>query len=369
MPRNRKKRLKSHRFFFPAASLHAAIALPLSIAAMLAGWSWVPGLAGSHHGHEMVFGFALAVIAGYTLGPQPARWLMPLAGLWLAARLGYTLAPGFWLSQLLSPAFALLLAWRVVPRFNAAKKWRNRMLVPLMLALCGLPLLWLLNQPAPIPTPQPTTLLHTGVVLLLLLMTFMSGRLIAPAVAGTLEKRGITQEARVQPRIEAALILMLGLAALLTLLPVPVLPEGVLLAIAGILILIRTLRWRLWLCLDRPDLLGLALGTLWLAAGALTTGAARLLGWDSSALLHLITVGALGTLTIGVMLRIHYHAIRRKPPPTGILIATLTPVALAALARLAAGPIPWNTPGLLWTAAAAWSLAYVFTAGALFLRR
>lgn len=43
-------------------------------------------------------------------------------------------------------------------------------------------------------------------------MTFMSGRLIARAVAGTLEKHGITQEARVQPRIEAALTLLLGLA-------------------------------------------------------------------------------------------------------------------------------------------------------------
>ena len=366
MPRSREKRLKSHRFFFPAASFYAAIALPLSMTAMLAGWSWTPGLAGSHHGHEMIFGFALAVIAGYTLGPQPARWLAPLFGLWLTARLGYALAPDFWLSQLLSPAFALLLAWRVVPRFNAAKKWRNRMLVPLMLALCGLPLLWLILHLIPVPGAQP--LLHTGVILLLLLMTYMSGRLIAPAVAGTLEKRGITQEARVQPGIEAALILILGAAALTTLVPLPPWLSGSLLLAAGVLILIRTLRWRLWLCPDRPDLLGLAAGTLWLAAGALGMGVAQLLGRDPSALLHLITVGALGTLTIGVMLRIHYHGIRRRPPPSGILIATLTPVAVATLARLVAGPVPWNMPGPLWTAAAAWSLAYAITAGVLLLR-
>lgn len=110
-----------------------------------------------------------------------------------------------------------MLAWRVVPRFNAAKKWRNRMLVPLMLSLCGLPLLWLILHISPMP--GPTALLHTGVILLLLLMTLMSGRLIAPAVGGTLEKRGITQQARVQPMIEAALILMLGAAALTTLMP------------------------------------------------------------------------------------------------------------------------------------------------------
>lgn len=367
MPSSRPIRRKSHRLFFPAACIHAAIALPLSMAAMLVGWSWTPGLAGSHHGHEMIFGFALAVIAGYTLGPQPLRWLAPLFGIWLAARLGYTLAPGFWLSQLLSPVFALLLAWRVVPRFNAAKKWRNRMLVPLILALCGLPLLWLFLNVFPIS--GATTLLHTGVVLLLLLMTFMSGRLIAPAVGGTLEKRGIAQDARVQPRIEAALILSLGAAALLILLPLPAVLSGALLLAASILILIRTLRWRLWLCPDRVDLLGLAAGTLWLGVGAGGFGIALLLARNPSALLHLITVGALGTLTIGVMLRLHYHAIRRQPPPFSILLITLGAVAVAALTRLAAGPSPWDAPVLIWAATGAWSLAYAVTASALLVHR
>ena len=367
MSSHRPIRLKSHHLFFPAACVYAAIALPLSMAAMLAGWIWTPGLAGSHHGHEMIFGFALAVIAGYTLGPQPARWLAPLFGVWLAARIGYALAPDFWLSQLLSPVFALLLAWRVVPRFNAAKKWRNRMLVPLILALCGLPVLWLLLRVPPMP--GATTLLHTAVILLLLLMTFMSGRLIAPAVGGTLEKRGITQEARVQPRIEASLILILGVAALAILLPLPPALSGTLLLAAGLLILIRTLRWRLWLCPDRPDLLGLAAGTLWLGIGAGGFGTALMLDRNPSALVHLITVGALGTLTIGVMLRLHYHATRRQPPPVSLLLITLGAVTVAVLTRLAAGPSPWGTATLIWTAAGAWSLAYAVTASALLFHR
>ncbi|XOZ32950.1 NnrS family protein [Halomonadaceae bacterium KBTZ08] len=367
MPSTRSARLKSHRLFFPAACLYAATALPLSMAAMLLDWPWTPGLVGAQHGHAMIFGFALAVVAGYTLGPQPARWLAPLFGLWVAARLATAVAPGLWLSQLLSPAFALLLAWRVVPRFNAAKKWRNRMLVPLLLALCGLPLLWLI--PGATPAPRTTTLLHTGVLLLLLLMTFMSGRLIAPAVAGTLEKRGITQTARVQPRIEAALILLLGGAALATLLPLPPVLSGGLLLASSLLILVRTLRWRLWLCLDRPDLLGLALGTLWLAGGAGAIGAARVGSQDPSAVLHLVTVGALGTLTIGVMLRGHYHTTRRQPPPVAVLLATLGPVALAALTRLAAGAPPWHSPMLLWSATGCWAVAYTVTAGALLAHR
>jgi len=44
-------------------------------------------------------------------------------------------------------------------------------------------------------------------------------------------------------------------------------------------------------------------------------------------------------------------------------------VALAAVARLAAGPLPWDGPMLLWAAAGAWSLAYAVTASALLFHR
>ena len=45
----------------------------MSIYAALSGYGWPPGLIGAGHGHELIFGFALALIAGYTLGPQPRR--------------------------------------------------------------------------------------------------------------------------------------------------------------------------------------------------------------------------------------------------------------------------------------------------------
>lgn len=65
--------------FFPAASLWAAAVVPLSIYAVLSGSGWPPGLIGAGHGHELIFGFALALIAGYTLGPQPgAYWFRSL---------------------------------------------------------------------------------------------------------------------------------------------------------------------------------------------------------------------------------------------------------------------------------------------------
>ena len=44
----------------------------------------VPGLSTAlHHGHEMLFGFALAVVAGFLLPRLPRGRLYVMAGLWL----------------------------------------------------------------------------------------------------------------------------------------------------------------------------------------------------------------------------------------------------------------------------------------------
>src|SRR5690606_41991616 len=118
----------------PAARL-ATLAVRCSIWRIVAGAGRPAGLVGPSHGFELVFGFALALIAGYTLGPQPARILCPLLGLWLAARLLRIPCPDQPLSTALSVSFALLLAWHVVPRFSAARQWRNRVTAPLILTL------------------------------------------------------------------------------------------------------------------------------------------------------------------------------------------------------------------------------------------
>lgn len=360
----RKQKPQAFWLFFPAASLLAAIAVPLSVWAVWSGTGWPAGLLGAGHGHELIFGFALALVAGYTLGPQPASLLYPLLGLWLAARLSWILLPETLLAQLLGPAFALLLAWHVVPRFNAAKKWRNKMVGPLILLICLLALVfWLstaLHSPLAAWLPGPYPLMHSAIAGLLLLMTFMGGRLIAPAVAGTLEKKGIPLEARVQPRIEGLLIVLLGFSIFLMAFPAANPLTGSLLVIASGLLAIRTFRWKLWLCPERPDLLVLAFGYSWLAIGALVTGLALLQGTLPAPALHLITIGALGTLSTSVMLRLAWQRSHRKPPPAGEVFSIAALMAVAAISRFLAGPSPFGAPLLLWLSAGAWALAYLW---------
>lgn len=363
----RNKRPHAFSVFFPAAALHAALIVPLTLFAVYIEPGWPPGLLGAGHGHELIFGFALALVAGYTLGPQPRRTLWLLLSLWLAARAGWLLAPQTWPVQLASPAFALVLAWLVVPKFQAAKKWRNRITGPLILAICLLPVLWFLNdnllsQPWFRWRVEPATLMHTGVLCLLLLMTFMGGRLIAPAAAGTLEKKGIALEARVQPRVEAALLALLLAAALLYMSTAARPLVGLLLMTAAVLIAVRTLRWKLWHCPERPDLLILALGYGWLAVGSLTTGVTLLAGAAPAASLHLITIGALGTLSGNIMLRLHFQRRERRPPPWWASLSLGALMAIAALARYRAGATPYSEPWLLWLSAGSWSGGYLLVA-------
>ncbi|MBB5320010.1 NnrS family protein [Marinobacter oulmenensis] len=352
------KKLHAFWLFFPAATLWAALVVPLSLLAVLSGHGWPPGLMANGHGHELIFGFALALVAGYTLGPQPRRVLLPLFSLWLAARLCWLLAPDSLAATVLSPLFALLLARHVVPRFQAAKKWRNRVAGPLILALCLFAVAFGLSR-AGIPLPAPRTLMFSAIIGLLLLMAFIGGRMIAPAVAGTLEKQGISLKARVQPRIEGSLLVLLSIAMIMMMAPFLAPVAGLTLITAAVLLALRVMRWKLWHCRQRPDLLVLAVGYLWLAAGAAATGTHLLAGAGVLPALHLITVGALGTLSCSVILRQAWQRAERRAPPGWQVTAVALAMLVAATARYLAGPAPFSSPGLLWLAAIGWSLCYL----------
>lgn len=357
--------VNAFRVFFPAAAFYAGLAVPLSVYAVLSGTGFPKGLVGAGHSHEMVFGFALALIAGFTLGPVPRTRLIALFVLWLAARLGYLLMPHSVVASSLSVLFGLAVAYYVVPRFKVAKKWRNKATGPLLLTLFLLPAVWLLLPYWRYLSYQQ--LMVSAIIMLAMLMAFMGGRLIAPAAAGALKKQGITLEARVQPRLEAALILLLAGAAISSfILPLRILTATLLVA-ASVILAIRLARWQLWRCRSRPDLIGLGAGYLWLSIGLLTTGVTMLFAKPLAGALHLITVGALGSLSTGVMMRLHFQRRDRQPPPGHWVWLTLLLIALAAAGRYAIGAMPFHHAILLWGSALCWMVAFCLL-GCLLLR-
>jgi uncharacterized protein involved in response to NO len=320
--------LEAYRVFYPVAALYAALTLPFTVALR-------PAL----HAHEMLVGFALAVVAGNQLGPASGAQVASLLGLWIAARVASFVDPGGWVDAIANGAFAALVGLNVAPRlFGAAKKWRNLALPLVLTGLCIAAAFWPVGREAMI-------------VLFCALLLFMGGRILAASVAGQLYRQGQPLDARVQPRLEGALLIACALALFF--------PAPALLA-AGVLAAVRMARWRLWQLRGRPDLLCLAAGYGWLALGLALFGIASAAGEFERIALHVITIGALGTMTFNVMASSWLLKARRAPPQhIPALVCGTGLIAAAALLR-AIGEFepPW-----LLVAAACWTGAFSILLG------
>ncbi|MDZ7683944.1 MAG: NnrS family protein [Gammaproteobacteria bacterium] len=111
--------------------------------------------------------------------------------------------------------------------------------------------------------------------------------------------------------------------------------------------------------MDRWDLLALAVGYAWNASGLMLMGSLAMFGGRVVTVLHAVTIGAIGTLTLTVMARVWMQRSRRHPMDFRALPHAIALIAVAAILRL----VP-SVPGMTWQtqlqwSAAAWSAAFV----------
>lgn len=341
------------RWWFPLMSLYAALVVPLSLWSMTRSPA-VPGLATPiGHASELLFGLVLGLVAGYLSGKQPRALLALTLLAWALARLSSWIWPESLPSMGFQALFVFLVLYWILPRLGAAKRWRNRSLIWLLAGL-GVLALW---RQSGASVPAGTALAAS--LLFALLMVYIGGRAIAPAAAGEHGKRGYDLPARVQPALEGILILSLAAAAvgcLLGLYPL----AGALTLVAGVVILIRLIRWQLWSLRYRQDLMVMALGYAWVAAALLALAWQLVQGLPWRTPLHLLTVGALGTLSIGMMIKITWQRTRKQPPPTGLLWSCALLIGAAAVLRTLLPSLwPGQSAIWLWLAALCWSFAFL----------
>ncbi len=352
-----RKGLAAHEAFYPAAAAYAALLLPVSVLALTGLAGIFPGVREPvGHAHEMLFGFALAVVAGNQLGAASSGRVLALLFIWAAARAAFLAAPSSLLADILNAAFAGGLAVSVVPRlFASAKKMRNRALPAVLASLCVAAVAWQVARHTG-PGAVQRIVVPMTVVLFAWLMLFMGGRIIPAAVAGQLHRQGEPLQARVQPRVEAALILS-GVVALAALAAPGGHPLAALaLAVAGALAAARLVRWRLWALRGRADLLCLAAGYAWLCAGLFALSLSIAFGRYASAALHVITVGALGTLTLNVMAQSWLLKARRAAEGSSPHIVAAT--ALLGAATVLRVYASFSGAAWLLAAAGCWALAF-----------
>lgn len=352
----------ANQYWFPFAALFTAIYLPLSIAGQMV-WLNLPIGFNSPlaHGHEMIFGFAMAVVAGYVLGPQTRFFTFSLIAIWLAARLSFAFQGFSTLAAVLNTLFFLLLLRKVIPVFlRAIKRWMNG---TVGVVVAGLALLFLLLHLAVlsghISGSLGPKLLFEAILLLSTLMFFMGGRMIGPAMGIYLQEEKNILIDRIQMRFEKRGLLILAFTLLANLLFAdsrPWIVSGFLIAAAAV-VMVRLLQWRAWYGLQRADLASLLLGYSWLAISWVLIAWALLSPhYPISYAYHGITIGALGTLSFTVMARGRMHKELKSPNALPYLFVLVGLINIAAILRLSL--LQLDAQQALFFAALCWSLAF-----------
>ena len=319
------------------------------------------------HVHEMLFGYAAAVVAGFLLTAIP-NWTgrLPIAGwplgglvaLWLAGRAAMLLsgAIGPALAALIDLAFPLAFLAVVAREILAGRNWRN---LPMLLALAALALAnAAMHADALGLVATDGTGRRLGVATLALLIGLVGGRIVPSFTRNWLARRGDKDTPPGFDRFDRAAMLLTA-AALAGWIGWPDSPvAGTLLVVAGAAGFARLARWRGQRAGAEPLVWSLHLGFAWLPAGLLLTGLAPLAGLPAAAGIHALTAGAIGAMTLAVMTRASLGHSGRPLAADRATTAIYLLIHAAALLRVGAAFAETATLPLLWASAAAWIAAF-----------
>ena len=290
------------------------------------------------HSHEMLFGYAAAVIAGFLL-TAVRNWtnvdtitktpLALLAGLWLLARiLPFTPLPGIFIA-LVDIAFFFFLALAVAHPIIKAKQWHNLIMVAILTAFMIADILvqaqhlgWLANGVLAGNTLALYSVLMIIQVLTGRVMPFFT-RVVVP---GT--------EVVERPLLEKVLLITLILLALADVFALNVLLVSLLAFILLIAHSVRVLPWFSKPVLNTPILWVLYAGYLWLLIGFAMK---VLVGFNlvtNNLAIHAWTVGMIGITTYGMMARVSLGHTGREMRPSILAVIGFYLLFAAALVRV-----------------------------------
>lgn len=350
------------RPFYLLAALLALLSVPLW-ALQFSGWLPAAVLRGAAwHAHEMVFGYALAVVIGflYTAGrnwsgqPTPTGpALMALAALWLLGRV-LVLTPFALAAAVVNVAVPWLAAWGLWRALHAAGNRRNYFFVAL-LALLGVAAAAFHAAQAGALARWPGLGLPVALDVVLFMIAVMAGRVIP-----MFTNNGIAGlRARRHDRLEPA---ALGTVVLLALADAALWRGAGLVVVLLVALLTHGARfalWQPWRTRSNPLVWSLHAAYAWLPLHlALRIGAE--LGWvGTGAATHALTVGLIGGITLAMMTRTALGHTGR-PLRAGRWEVTAY-LAVHGSAALRVGlPLVWPQAlvGAVLASAALWAVAY-----------
>lgn len=324
-----------------------------------------PGLEGiSWHSHEMIFGFTVAILAGFLLTAvenwtdrKTARGglLVALVAIWAVGRLvgvgGVTATIAGFADLTFLPFLTVVIG---IPLILAGSR-RNYVL------LAALPVLWLCDVLHHLRASGllPQSSLRADLVavdVIVLILVIITGRIIP------IFTRNGLQDQRVQAinGLNTAALVAVALVVVVEIFA----PTGPLMAvaagIAGLLVFARAYRWGAHRTLGKPIIWILHLGHAWIGVGLLMKAAAAVwMGIPPTVATHALTAGAIGTLTLGMMARVTVGHTGRTIIASPAMVVAFVAIMVSAAFRVAG---PWFWPQAnrttLMVSAVGWSLAF-----------
>jgi uncharacterized protein involved in response to NO len=320
------------------------------------------------HGHEMIHGFSIAIVVGVLLTALPS-WagtpelrgptLIGLAALWCVGRVAVWASP--WLPPLaVTLADALLIVTLVALVAPQLARIANRLylwLLPVLVALLAANLAYHLALTRADYATAATAL--RAALYALIVLYALAGGLLTPIFTGNaLREKGRGGQARFSLPLEVAAVVTVVVLALADLAGASSLPVGISALACAFVHGWRVARWRGWRVPDVPLVLPMHLGFAWLVAAFVLKAVAELTGWvPEAAWVHAFTVGALGMMMIGLMVRVGLRHTGRPLVVPRMLQAAGALMLAAAFARLAVGVHGLGT-GVMLVAALAWLAAF-----------
>ncbi len=349
------------RPFYLLGAAFAGVAVPAWIASYL-GLIDAPRLDLLWHMHEMLFGFVIAIVVGflYTAGrnwtglwtPRGAQ-LAALAALWIAGRVGMVALPAAAAAavDVLFLPLAALPLYRVIRR---AGNDRNLVMVAL-LAVLALANAAFHAAALGLLAVSPMQPLYAAIVAVVVIESVLGGRVIPNFTANAV--RGA--RTRSFPRLEQlSLTLTAATGVAWAVLPMSV-PLALLAFGAAIAQAARMAGWQPLCTVRQPLLWILHLSYAWIPAGFVLLGLACFGLVAPSAAVHVLAVGAMGGLIIGMITRTALghtgRMLRAGRSETAMYLLLQAGVMARLVAALADGAL--REPALV-AATACWSLAF-----------
>ncbi|MDX0929794.1 short-chain dehydrogenase [Sinorhizobium medicae] len=355
------------RPFFLGAAVWAVVAMTLWIAA-LAGHLEVAGSYGAHawHAHEMLFGFAPAVLAGFLLTAVP-NWTgrLPVSGwplaalfaLWLAGRAALLspdvigIPPAAAIDGLFLPALLLICAREVI----AGRKWKDLKVLGSLLALS------LANACfhfAVVMGDHPHIVMRLGISAYVALVTIIGGRILPSFTRNWLNRAGRAEFPVPYNHFDTVAILA-GIAALGAWTLVPDHPVTAVAAFAASLLhTVRLARWRGWRTWPEMLLIILHVAYAFVPLGFAAIGIGALGFVEEHSVMHVLTVGAIAAMMLAVMTRASRGHTGYALTASRLTAASYAAIVVSALLRPLAEIFPSVAASLYAVSGSAWILAF-----------